>query len=132
MLTISTPAILFPATSLILLAYTAKMIQLANLIRSLKKQYLADRDKAVLSQIVSLRRRIYLIRNMQACGILSFITGGVCMMMLFWGFQLLAEYIFGLSLTLLLISLFLSFKEIRISVSALNIELGLILKSRKL
>lgn len=123
-LTISTPAILFPAISLLLLAYTNRFMALASLIRNLKQQFLANHNQNLLGQITNLRKRIYLIRNMQACGIASFVLCVVCMLVLFFNYQILAQYIFGGSLMLLLISLYLSLREIQISIEALKIELS--------
>jgi len=123
MFTITTPAILFPAISLILLAYTAKLIQLGSLVRAIKKQYVQSHNDTLLGQIKNLRKRIYLIRNMQACGIGSFFFSAFCMLLLFTGYQEYAKYSFGLSLILLLIALFLIFQEIYISAAALKLEL---------
>jgi hypothetical protein len=122
--TITTPAILFPAISLLLLAYTNRFLALASLVRSLKSQYIESPNPSLLGQITNLRRRIYLIRNMQGCGILSFFLCVFSMLLLFTERQQIAEYIFALSLLLLLISLYLSFREIQISVEALKIELS--------
>ena len=121
---ISTPAILFPAISLLLLAYTNRFMSLASLIRSLKNQYIESHNPNLIGQISNLRKRIYLIRNMQACGIASFFLCVICMLMLFNDSQLIAKYTFGLSLILLLISLYLSLREIQISIEALKIELS--------
>jgi hypothetical protein len=121
---ITTPAILFPAISLLLLAYTNRFMALASLIRSLKSQYLENHNPNLIGQISNLRKRIYLIRNMQACGIASFFLCVFCMLLLFSDNQVIAQYTFGFSLILLLLSLYLSFREIQISIEALKIELG--------
>ena len=123
MLTITMPAILFPAISLILLAYTVKLIHLGSLVRTMKSQYMQSHNQALLSQLANLRKRIYLIRDMQALGIGSFIFSVFCMLLLFVGYLEIAKYSFGVSLVLLLIALFLSFREIYISAAALKIEI---------
>ncbi len=123
MLTITMPAILFPAISLILLAYTVKLIHLGGLVRTMKSQYMQSHNQALLSQLANLRKRIYLIRDMQALGIGSFIFSVFCMLLLFVGYLEIAKYSFGVSLVLLLIALFLSFREIYISAAALKIEI---------
>ena len=123
MLTITMPAILFPAISLILLAYTVKLIHLGGLVRTMKSQYMQSHNEALLSQLANLRKRIYLIRDMQALGIGSFIFSVFCMLLLFVGYLEIAKYSFGVSLVLLLIALFLSFREIYISAAALKIEI---------
>lgn len=122
--TLTTPALLFPAISLLLLAYTSRFLALAALIRSLKAQYHEKEDPVIIRQINNLRKRIYIIRNMQGFGILSFFLCVLCMFLFFNGQKVLAQYVFGLSLILLMISLVLSFREIQISVGALDFELN--------
>lgn len=123
-LSITTPALLFPAISLLLLAYTNRFMTLAGLIRNLKNQYFESQNPNLIGQISNLNKRIYLIRNMQACGIASFSLCVISMLLLFNNYINIAQYTFGLSLILLLISLYLSFREIQISIEALRIELS--------
>ncbi len=122
-ITLTTPAILFPAISLLLLAYTNRFMALASLIRSLKTQYLENHNPNIIGQIDNLKRRIILIRYMQAFGIAAFFLCVLSMMVLFFNEQLIGKYIFASSLLLLMVSLYLSFREIHISVNALNLEL---------
>src|SRR5258708_28104846 len=68
---ITTPAVLFPAVSLLLLAYTNRFLALASVIRKLHADYKASPSPHFLSQIQNLRRRIRLVRNMQFFGVLS-------------------------------------------------------------
>lgn len=121
--TLTTPAILFSAISLLLLAYTNRFLALASLIRNMKTRYTENKSRSLLAQISNLKTRIYLIRNMQGFGILSFLFCVLCMFLIYLDSILLAQYVFGLSLLLLMISLFISFREIQISVNALKIEL---------
>lgn len=44
-ITFNTPAVLFPAISLLMLAYTNRFLALANLIRKLHEQYRAGKDE---------------------------------------------------------------------------------------
>ena len=46
-LSIETPALLFSATSLILLAYTNRFLTIAQIVRSLKKNYDQDQNKSI-------------------------------------------------------------------------------------
>ncbi|MCO6358652.1 DUF2721 domain-containing protein [Roseivirga pacifica] len=123
---LSTPALLFPAITLLLLAYTNRFVALANLARGLRQRYKEspDMDSTILGQIKNLRVRLLLIRNMQALGIASFFSCVLCMVVMYLGRQVVAEYIFGLSLFLLLGSLLLSFIETQISTKAISIELS--------
>ncbi|NMM38767.1 MAG: DUF2721 domain-containing protein [Glaciimonas sp.] len=121
---LTTPALLFPAISLLLLAYTNRFLVLAQLIRQLHNQYKKDDQKAlVVRQIANLRHRITLIRRMQALGVMSFILCAVSMFLVFIQLELAAQLAFGLSLFLLLLSLIFSFYEITISTRAIEIEL---------
>lgn len=121
---LTTPALLFPAISLLLLAYTNRFLTIATLIRSLHSKYKEKPDKLVWGQIKNLRLRVKLIRNMQALGVLSLLLCVVCMFVIFQGNLPLAEFIFGISLILLILSLAVSGWEIQISVKALNIQLS--------
>ncbi len=121
---LTTPALLFPAISLLLLAYTNRFLTLATIIRNLHSQFKEKPDDRLWSQIKNLRLRVKLIRNMQALGVLSLLLCVVCMFLIFWGFLNVAETVFGVSLILLMLSLAVSVWEIQISVKALNILLS--------
>jgi len=121
---LTTPALLFPAISLLLLAYTNRFLTLASLIRELHKSYKSNPEQIILAQISNLRYRVMLIRNMQVYGIVSFFLCVLCMFVLFAGQELLGKVIFGISLIALMISLGISFREIQVSVDALNYQLS--------
>ena len=123
-LSIETPALLFSATSLILLAYTNRFLTIAQIIRSLKKTYDEEANKNILIEIKNLNLRLTLIRYMQLFGVLSLFLSVFGMLVLFIEWQLIGIYIFGASLLSLLISLGISFWEISISVKALQVHLS--------
>ncbi len=120
----TTPALLFPAISLLLLAYTNRFLALAALIRDLHAKYTTSREEIIFKQIGNLRYRVKLIRNMQAFGVASLICCVACMFVLFAGWLEAGKIIFTLSLLLMMISLALSLREIQISVGALNLHLS--------
>ncbi len=122
-LTFATPALLFPAISLLLLAYTNKFLAIANLIRNLHDRYEKDNQPILREQIAHLRKRLNLIRLMQTFGIASFLMCFVCMFLLFWGKQIAATWVFALALLLMMASLTLSLLEIWISAGALRLLL---------
>lgn len=121
--TLTTPALLFPAISLLLLAYTNRYLTIAGLIRELFSENQDNKQGVYTKQIANLRKRINIIKNMQILGVLSFFCCVLTMLLLFLGLILAGEIIFGISLSLLLLSLGLSVYEITISVGALNILL---------
>lgn len=122
-ITLTTPALLFPAISLLLVAYTNRFNAISSRIRALHSQYKENPDEILAGQIGSLRKRVMLIRNMQGMGVASLFLCVVCMFTLFAGKILLGKIIFGISLLLMLVSLAHSLQEIFISVHALDIEL---------
>ena len=122
-LTLTVPALLFPAISLILLAYTNRFLSYAQLVRTLKEQHLQHPSKVTRAQIDNLRRRLHLTRTMQALGVSSLFLCVVPMFLLYVGLVLLSAYVFGLALLLLIASLGVSLWEIQISVKALEIHL---------
>ncbi|MFT2008990.1 DUF2721 domain-containing protein [Pontibacter sp. 13R65] len=123
-LTLTTPGLLFPALSLLLLAYTNRFMATASLVRGLKPRYASTHSHLVLAQIQNLRTRLILIRNMQAVGIGSLFGCVLCMFLLFAGYNTAGKYVFGFSLLMLLASLGLALREIQISVHALELELN--------
>ena len=123
-LNIETPALLFSATSLILLAYTNRFLTIAQIIRNLKKTYDEEENKSVLLEIKNLGLRLSLIRYMQMFGVLSLFLSVFAMLLLFLEQQIYSIYVFGLSLLALLISLGISFWEINISIDALRLHLS--------
>ena len=125
-LSINTPALLFPAISLIMLAYTNRFLSLANLVRNLHSKYTSDGENShiIHKQIKNLRLRLRLIKNMQAAGICSFITCIICMFFIYNENTTAAEVSFALSLLFFTGSLFMSLIEIQISTRALELELS--------
>ena len=123
-ITLSTPALLFPAVSLLLLAYTNRFVTLASLIRGLHDKYKADPNAILKGQIQNLHYRVELIKHMQAAGISSLFFCVLCMFLLFAGWVEAGKWIFAFSLLLMLASLGLSLVEIWISVRALNLHLS--------
>lgn len=123
-LTLTTPALLFPAISLLLLAYTNRFLTLANLIRELHRSYKANPEEIVLAQLSNLRYRVRLIRNMQIYGVISFFGCTGSMFALFAGQEKVGQYLFGASLVLLMVSLALSLREVQVSIDALNVRLS--------
>lgn len=121
-LTLTTPALLFPAISLVLLAYTNRFLALAALMRDLYARYKAAPDPFLKGQIINLRYRIVIIRNMQICGVSSFFCCVLCMFMLFAGLSTAGALMFGASLVMLMLSLALSLRELQVSIDALNLQ----------
>lgn len=124
-LTLQTPALLFPALSLLLIAYTNKFLAIASLIRNLSTAYSkGSEDRLLLKrQIASLRRRVMLIRWMQAAGVASILCCVLTMFALFAGWQLAAKSVFGVALLLMIVSLVISIVEIFLSAGALRMVL---------
>lgn len=123
MITLTIPALLFPAVSLLMLAYTNRFLALANLIRGLSARYKSEHQENQLLQIQNLRQRIILIRNMQAFGILSLIFAVLSMMCIFLEYQTYGKLSFASALFFMLISLGISFRETLLSGNALAFEL---------
>jgi hypothetical protein len=128
---IETPALLFSATSLILLAYTNRFLTIATIVRSLKKKYDEAESNSILLEIKNLNLRITLIRYMQMFGVLSLFFSVFAMMLLFFEMQQWGVLLFAFSLLLLLISLAVSFWEISISVNALRLHLSDLAEKKK-
>jgi len=122
-LTLTTPALLFPAISLMLLAYTNRFLGLASLIRKLHADYQQSKQAILLEQLQNLKLRLRLIRDMQVFGVSSLLFCVITMFMLYLGYQDSGTYVFAIALIFLIISLVYSVVEIYISITALNIRL---------
>lgn len=124
-ITFNTPALLFPAISLLLLAYTNRYLALANLIRKLHDEYTrGEKNHLLLKQIKILRVRINLVRQMQALGVFSFLCCVITMYSIYLEWSNFTNYAFAASLLSLLASLIISLLEISQSTKALEWELS--------
>lgn len=124
MFNITTPALLFPAISLLLLAYTNRFQVVALLIRQLSERHAKTGCEINLRQMALLKRRIEYIKYMQALGILSFLFCTFSMFELFVDQARAGVYLFAISLMLLVASLIYALIETLCSTDALGIELN--------
>jgi len=131
-ITLTTPGLLFPAVSLLMLAYTNRFLTLATIIRSLHDRYHASRDENLLGQIANRRYRVYLIRNMQIYGVLSLIFCVISMFALFAGWVTGGQWSFAIAMILMIVSLGISLRELQISGGALDLLLRDMEKHEKL
>jgi len=131
-ITLTTPGLLFPAVSLLMLAYTNRFLTLATIIRSLHDRYHASRDENLLGQIANLRYRVYLIRNMQIYGVLSLIFCVISMFALFAGWVTGGQWSFAIAMIMMIVSLGISLRELQISGGALDLLLRDMEKHEKL
>lgn len=124
-LSINTPALLFPAISLVMLAYTNRFLALSSRVRNLHDKYAAhDQKQVIWDQIKNLRYRLKLVKHMQTLGVMSFLMCILSMFLVYLNQDTLAQIIFGISLLLFAGSLFLSLLEIRLSTRAIELELS--------
>ena len=122
-LNLTTPSLLFSATSLILLAYTNRFLSYAQVVRTLKEKVTHHSDELIEAQIKNLRQRLSLIRYMQILGISSLFFCVLSMFFIYINWRLFAAHIFGAGLVLLIVSLGICIREIQISIKALDIYL---------
>lgn len=130
-LTLTTPALLFSAISLIMLAYTNRFLAYAAVIRNLHDKYLVEMDESLIQQIKNLKLRLYLTRWMQIFGISSLLLCVLTMFLIYIDQHVVAIWVFGVALLLLILSLSLLIKEIHISADALKLHLSDIEKHLK-
>jgi hypothetical protein len=124
-LSVNIPALLFPAISLIMLAYTNRFLALSNRVRVLHDKYQQQEQRHIIfGQIKNLKYRIKLIQNMQTYGVATLLLSIVSMFFIFIQYQAMAKLVFGISLVTFSISIFLSLIEIRLSTKAIELELS--------
>ena len=124
-ITINTPALFFPAISLVMLAYTNRFLALASVVRNLHTRYIegGKKDK-IFGQIKNLKYRLRLVKNMQAFGVLSFLSCIFSMYFIYINQMLWANIMFGLAMLIFVVSLIMSLIEIQLSTKALELELS--------
>ncbi len=123
-LEVSTPALLFPAISLLFLSYTNRFLHLAALIRSLHSDWLEKGDALLRAQIDNLRTRLTLIRLMQLFGTASLFLCVGSMLAVIVEFRVIAMTTFSTALVTMAASLGCLFYEIWISGGALWVMLN--------
>tara|TARA_R110002111_G_scaffold150884_2_gene217628 strand:+ start:4966 stop:5370 length:405 start_codon:yes stop_codon:yes gene_type:complete len=123
-LTLTTPALLFSAISLIMLAYTNRFLAYAAIIRNLSEKYIQHQDSSILRQINNLKLRVKLTRYMQIAGISSLLFCVLTMFLIYIKLNIIAVWAFGFGLILLIVSLLFLIWEIQISAKALQHHLG--------
>lgn len=94
-ITLTTPSLLFPAISLLMLAYTNRFLALASIICRLHAEWQADRAGSAAQQIENLQYRLRLVRWMQGLGVASRLLCTLCMFVLFPGWVRVGEMVFG-------------------------------------
>jgi hypothetical protein len=122
-LSLTTPALLFPSISLLLLAYTNRYVAISNRIRILHKEYKNENSTVLFQQIKILKTRILLIRNMQLAGISSVFFAAFTMFMIYYDMESSSHAMFGISLISMLVSLAMCALEVYLSNRALFIQL---------
>lgn len=122
-ISITTPALLFSAITLMLLAYTNRFLAIANLIRQAIALYEEKNDDHIYKQIKNFEKRLELIKYTQIFGVVSFILCVVSMFLIFINYDLMAKILFLISLLSMVISLSFSLYELLISIGALKYEL---------
>jgi len=123
-LSLTTPALLFSAISLIMLAYTNRFLAYAAVIRNLHDKFLQKKEESLLRQIKNLKLRLNLTRWMQIFGISSLLCCVLTMFLIYVGSMNIAVWVFGFALLLLIVSLALLIKEIQISAQALQYHIA--------
>ena len=124
-ITINTPALLFPAISLVMLVYTNRFMALSSVVRKLHDEYEANRsNKNLPLQIRNLQFRIKLVRRMQFFGVTSFIVALISMYLIYVDNLQMAHITFATAMLLFACSLVISLIEIMKSTNALELELS--------
>ncbi len=122
-LNLTTPALLFSAVSLILLAYTNRFLSYAQIVRNLHAEYIKNKDNVLLGQIRNLRKRLNLIRWMQILGVFSLFMSMASTLFIYFRSSWAGDISFVIALISMIISLGISIWEVQISVVALDLHL---------
>ena len=122
-ITISTPALVFPALSVLMLAYTNRFIAISKRVRALHAEHKNNPAKNLKKQIKSLHKRLMFIRNMQVLAITGFLINMISIFLILISLPKVATVLFGVGLLAIIGSLLISVLEINMSVQAMSFEL---------
>ena len=122
-LTISTPALIFPSISFLLIAYSNRFLAIAGLIRDLKNKFSDNKEEILIKQIKNLRYRLRLIRWMQGVAVFGMLLALLSILALYLEVSLLGSIFFILSAISVTTSLCIALVEIMFSGRALDLEL---------
>ncbi|PTX92735.1 DUF2721 domain-containing protein [Opitutus sp. ER46] len=116
------PALIFPAISLLFLAYTNRFLGLTSVARGMLREHLAHPAPHWEVQLVNIRRRLHLIRRMQMLGVASCILAALSMGALSHNFPIVGQVFFVGSLACFVSSLGICVHEIKLSIDAIEVE----------
>ncbi len=116
------PALIFPAISLLFLAYTNRFLGLTGVARGILKEHLVHPQPHWEVQLINIRRRLHLIRRMQMLGVASCILAAIAMGALVHGFPVAGQSMFVGSLVCFVASLAICVHEIKLSIDAIEVE----------
>jgi len=122
-LTISTPGLIFPSISFLLIAYSNRFLAIATLIRDLKTKFSENKEEILLQQIKNLRYRLKLIRWMQAVAVFGMLMALMSIFALYLGHEAAGHVLFIMAAVLVATSLSIALVEIMFSGRALDYEL---------
>lgn len=123
MLEISTPALVFPALSVLMLAYTNKFIAQSKRVRALHAEHRANPSKNLQKQIKTMSKRMKYIRNMQITALSGFSVNIISMVFIFLGLNTWALIFFGAGITFVFSSLIICIAEIYTSAQTMALLL---------
>lgn len=121
---ITTPALLFPAITILFLAYSNRFLTIATRIREKHADFNKTRSPIAQKQIASFRLRLRFIVAMELFAVLGIISCTVAMGLIFYGLQNTGNIAFAVSMSFIVLSLLASIVELLFSTRALNIEIS--------
>lgn len=123
MLELSTPALIFPALSILMLAYTNKFIAISKRVRALHAEHKGHPSNNLKDQIKVLTKRMGYIRNMQITALSGFSFNVLAIASILLHLDLIALILFAIGLILVFSSLIICIVEIYTSTQAMTLLL---------
>ena len=116
------PALIFPAISLLFIAYTTRFLGLTGLARGILREHLAHPEPHWEQQLVNIRHRLHLIRRMQVFGLAAILLAALAMGAVVNDFPRIGQAIFVASLACFITSLGICVHENKLSIDAIEVE----------
>ena len=131
-ISLTVPALLFPAIAILMLGYINRYIGTAGVIRNFKKDYDSGyKHTDIAAQLRILRKRIELSRGMITFAATALLFACLSMFLIFEGTQAGGKVSFGAALVAMILSICVSLYETFLSNKSLNLEIDNILLKEK-
>lgn len=131
-ISLTDPALLFPAIAILMLGYINRYVSTAGVVRNFKKDYDSGYKHAdITKQLALLAKRIELSKLMISLASAALLLACLSMFLIFWGSQPGGKMSFAAALLGMILSVCVSLYETSLSNKSLELEINDILNKER-